>query len=176
MFENVLVAALASDIVRVYILILDEVAGFFVDRVISQVHAQVVHIWRCRALILYSSETSKTILVNIDTQRWNPIHKDIYTKIKLETIDQVWLMHVPLYDHVLEDTIARCMDCFFRRKLFWIAREKNTLSLAACLRFHNKSSISLSVNLCQELFKIRRKVVSLRKKVVIFGKNRLKAH
>ena len=64
-------------------------------------HAKIFEIGWCRTLVLNSGETREPILVNIYSQRRDAIDKHVDAQVKLVAINQVRLVHVALYNHVL---------------------------------------------------------------------------
>ena len=102
--EYELVGALATYIICVLAFILDKVARLLIDRVVSQVHAKVIQIRRGWTLVLLRRKPCKTIFVNIDAKRCDAVYKHVDAQIKLEAINQVGFVHVPLDNHVLNHT------------------------------------------------------------------------
>lgn len=51
-------------IVLLFVLVLYETIGFFVDGVVSQMHAQIIQVAAHRAMIFLSGKPSQTLFVN----------------------------------------------------------------------------------------------------------------
>ena len=87
-----------SLVVLVLVLILLKLTIELVNRVIRQVHVQVVEVGVIWWLIFFSSESCYPLLMNVDPKRVDSIEQDIDPKVEFEVVDQVWLVDVPLYD------------------------------------------------------------------------------
>ena len=72
--------------------------GILVDRVVRQVHANVVLIFHIGLLIGFCAETSESHLMHVNPERLNPIQEDIEAKVVFEVVDQVRLRYVLLDD------------------------------------------------------------------------------
>ena len=56
-------------------------------------------------------------------------------------------MHVPLHDHMLNNTLVSCVDSFLSGERLRVARQKNALTLAGGLWLDDEGSIALTVDL-----------------------------
>jgi hypothetical protein len=59
----------------------------FVDRVVCQVHEFVVQVLGTRRLVLLSSESGQTLLVDEDPQGVDTRYEDVDTHVELQTVD-----------------------------------------------------------------------------------------
>ena len=110
-------------------------------------------IWS-RTCILNGCESSKTILVDINSHWINTVHEDIETKVKLVAVNQVRLMHVTLYNHVFYLAGRISVHDFLSCQILWVSGQEYPLALTACFRFDDKCFISLGSNLTCEFFEV----------------------
>ena len=87
-----------SLVVLILILVLLKLTIELVNRVIRQVHVQVVEVGVIWWLIFFSSESSYPLFMNVDPKRVDPIEQNIDPKVEFEVVDQVRLVNVPLDD------------------------------------------------------------------------------
>jgi membrane-anchored glycerophosphoryl diester phosphodiesterase (GDPDase) len=87
-----------SLVVLILVLVLLKFTIELVDRVIRQVHVQVVKVGVIWWLIFFSSESSYPLLMNVYPKRVDPIEQNVDPKVKFEVVDQVRLVDVPLDD------------------------------------------------------------------------------
>ena len=74
-----------------------------VDRIIGQVHIQVVHVTSVGLTIWLCGKPRDAFFVDVDSQRVNAVEQHVNAEVVLEILDQVWLVQVLLNDeaHVL---------------------------------------------------------------------------
>ena len=77
-------------------------------------------------------------------------------------------MHVPLDDHVFDDSGLRRQHRLLSREGLWVSSQEDALSLTARLRLHNESPIAFLIHLGDELLEICWQIVRRREKVVLF--------
>jgi membrane-anchored glycerophosphoryl diester phosphodiesterase (GDPDase) len=87
-----------SLVVLILVLVLLKLTIELVNRVIRQVHVQVVEVGVIWWLIFFSSESCYPLLMNVDPKRVDSIEQDIDPKVEFEVVDQVRLVDVPLDD------------------------------------------------------------------------------
>ena len=68
------IAALAAHVVFVLVLVLDVVGGFLVDRIVGQVHEEVVKVGRGWGFVLFGRKTGQAILVDVDAHRCDSVY------------------------------------------------------------------------------------------------------
>jgi hypothetical protein len=73
-----------------------KISRFFIDRVVGQVHEQIVEVAADRRLVNRSSKSCKTFFVYVYSQWLNACYKHIDPKVKLKSINQVGLVQVTL--------------------------------------------------------------------------------
>ena len=67
-----------------------------VYRVISQVHEEIVHVLPRWFLVRLGAESGHAFVVDVDSQRVDPVHEDIDSEIVLKLIDGVRVVNVVL--------------------------------------------------------------------------------
>jgi membrane-anchored glycerophosphoryl diester phosphodiesterase (GDPDase) len=87
-----------SLVVLILVLVLLKFTIKLVDRVICQVHVQVVQVGVIWWLIFFSSESSYPLLMNVDPKRVDSIEQNVDPEVEFEVVDQVRLVDVPLDD------------------------------------------------------------------------------
>lgn len=92
-------ALVASAVVVTGVIFL-EFGTCFVDRVICQVHVEVVEIALLWGLVLASGKPTKAFVVKIDPQRIYAAKHHVYSKIKFKFVDQKGFVHVSLHNIV----------------------------------------------------------------------------
>ena len=104
-------------------------------------HAEVVQIALDRALVLLGCESGEALFVDKTSQGRNSRNEDVYSEIKLKTVDQIWLVQIPLGNVVLplHDPLV-------------VPRQENTDSLARIFGFDYEGLGSLVVELLFEAF------------------------
>ena len=117
-----------------------------VDRVVRQMHVDVVHVSSVRLLVGLCAKSGKGHLVQVDSERRNTIQKHVETQVVLEAIDQVWLVdvllhnvaaalvHLPVIDAVLLTEAA--VKYIVRR-----TAQKDTFPLTQTVWFYNVSGL-----------------------------------
>ena len=93
-------AALVAQVVLLAALVLDVVARHLVDRVVRQVHVEVVEIVLVGRSILASGQSAKALLVEQDPERVDTAEQNVDPQVKLQLVDQEWLMQVALHNIV----------------------------------------------------------------------------
>lgn len=69
------------------VFILDVVFVLFVDRVVRQMHEQVLFVSTKRALVRGRGETGEAIVEKVNTERLDPEQQHIKSEIELELVD-----------------------------------------------------------------------------------------
>ena len=95
-----------------------------VDGVIGKVHKQVSEIvlrWRT---VLIGGQAAEAFVVKVYSEGINTAKQHVNTEIKLESVDQKWLMQVPLNDIM-----------FCHLKIFEKTSKEDAFPLARGLRF-----------------------------------------
>ena len=156
MFQYKLVRAFASNIISILVFVLYEIIRLFVDSVVCEVHAEIFQVGRRRIFIRNRCEARQAIFENINAQRRDPIDKHIESKVKFKPIDQIWLVHVSLDDHVFDHTRIRRMDRFLSRERFRVSRQENAFPLATSFGLDNERTVALTIDLAEELFEVLR--------------------
>jgi membrane-anchored glycerophosphoryl diester phosphodiesterase (GDPDase) len=87
-----------SLVVLILVLVLLKFTIELVDRVICQVHVQVVEVGVIWWLIFFCSKSCYPLLMNIDPKRVDPIEQNVDPEVEFEVVDQVRLVDVPLDD------------------------------------------------------------------------------
>ena len=111
-----------------------------VDGVVGQVHIEVVKVALLRALILLSSEPSKSFSEDKNSQRIDSVDQDVDPHIEFKTVNKVRLMHVPLANvllasfHVDVVEVSRQIDAPALARSHWFDDESLSL-LFGELRF-----------------------------------------
>ena len=82
--------------VVIHVVVLHEVARGLVDRVIGQVHEQIIQVCLRWACILLSGKASESLLEHEDSEWVNSIDQHVDSEVKLQVVDQVGLVHVAL--------------------------------------------------------------------------------
>jgi hypothetical protein len=85
-------------IILILVLVLLKFTIELVDRVIRQMHVQVVEVGVIWWLIFFSSESSYPLFMNIDPKWVDSIEQNVNSEIEFEVIHQIWLVDVPLDD------------------------------------------------------------------------------
>ena len=80
-----------------------EAIVILVDSVVSKMHEEIVELIlvsiRWQWLVLVSGKPHDSISVQEDLERVTAEHHHVETQIKLQAINQVWLLHVLLHHH-----------------------------------------------------------------------------
>ena len=139
-------------------------------------HAKVVEVGRCWALVLNSGKSRQTIIVYVYAQWGNTIHQHIDPEIKFVAIYKIWFMHVALHDHMLHHAAGRSMDRLLSSDRLWITRQEDSFALTASLRLHYECLVALLGHLGEELLDIEGQVVSWREEVIVIGEDGLEPH
>lgn len=154
----------------------------FVDRVVGQVHEEVLHIPRGRLLVGLRREASQSFLVDVDSQRVDTVDKHVDPQVVLQVVHQVRRVQVVL-DHPAPDPflLMRLLDATHDR--FHAAAEEYSLALRQAVWLHNESLAFLLcvpvcwlVKLIAEVDIVAREHPSLREEVELFLKCTLHAH
>lgn len=82
-------------------LVLDEVFTLLVDRIVGQVHAQVVQVAAFGRHVVLRGEPRQALLVNEDSKRHYRSDKHVYAQVKLEIVHEKRLVEVALGHVVL---------------------------------------------------------------------------
>ena len=106
----------------------DEVRGVFVDRVVGQVHADVLHVVAGREDVGLGGETRKALFEDVDAERVDGGNEDVKPQVEFQVVDEVRFAHVPL-DHIVLP----------RLQILQPPRQEYPLPLRHRLRFHNIS-------------------------------------
>ena len=83
------------------VLILLVVVGILVDGVVRQVHEHIVQVFWVRRLVLRGGKASQAFIEDVYAQRTDAVEEDVDAEIKLQSINEVWVLDVPLGDHVI---------------------------------------------------------------------------
>ncbi len=97
-------------------------------------------------------------MVNVGTQRIHSRNKNVNSKIKLELVNQIWFMQIPL-GHIMLTSLQPVE----------VTSQKYAFSLAACFWLHDESFGLLLVELSFKVFGILRKKPGLREKPEVLG-------
>ena len=118
-----------------------ELFTLFVDRIVRQVHEQVV----VGALVTrlrerdegLRRESDETLFIKEDLERLAAEHEDIKAQVEFEAVQEVWILHVLLH---------YTRHPFFLRDRIEIVRKKDTFSLAAHVWLHDHREVSPTQN------------------------------
>ena len=110
-----------------FILTLYVVGSMFVDSIVGQVHAQVRYVLIFWQSIFFSGKANQSIIKKENSHRLSPGNQDIYPQIKLQTIQQIWLVKIALYHKP-----------FSNWKIFRTSYQKYSTTLAISFRFNYK--------------------------------------
>jgi hypothetical protein len=108
-------------------LIENEIGIVLIDSIISQMHANLLHVVSVRSLIFFSCEPAQSLLIQIKHQWVDATNQDINSEIEFESIDEIGSMQVPL-DHAVRAGID----------ILKFSREENAFSLWETFRLYNK--------------------------------------
>lgn len=95
-FEHSPKRPFVSLVILILVFVLLKFTIELVDGIIRQMHVQVVEIRVVWWLVLFSSEPSYPLLMNVDPKRVDPIEQYIDPQVEFEIVDQVRLVDVPL--------------------------------------------------------------------------------
>lgn len=85
-------------------------------------------------------------------------------------------MHVALDDHVFNDARRRRVNRLLCRQGLRVARQEDTLTLAARLRLDDERLVALFRDLLQKLLKVFRQIIRRWEKVVVVREDLLQSH
>ena len=129
--------------VIIFALILLKGIGLLIDRVIRQMHKQIVQIAADRCNVLGRCEPRQSLFIQKNSQRRHTCQQHINTQIKLQSINQIGLMQIPLRNVVL----------------LWInpivvTGQEDPFALAAILRLNYECFGFALIKLLFELFEV----------------------
>ena len=81
--------------------VLHEVLALLVDRVVGQMHAEVVEVAAEGRDVVLRREPRQALLVNEDAQRNDTCDQHIYAQIELQIVNEEWFVQVALGDVML---------------------------------------------------------------------------
>ena len=81
--------------------VLHEVLALLVDRVVGQMHAEVVEVAAEGRDVILRREPRQALLVNEDAQRNDTCDQHIYAQIELQIVNEEWFVQVALGDVML---------------------------------------------------------------------------
>ena len=81
--------------------VLHEVLALLVDRVVGQMHAEVVEVAAEGRDVVLRREPRQALLVNEDAQRNDTSDQHIYAQIELQIVNEKWLVQVTLRNVML---------------------------------------------------------------------------
>ena len=81
--------------------VLHEVLALLVDRVVGQMHAEVVEVAAEGRDVVLRREPRQALLVNEDAQRNDTSNQHIYAQIELQIVNEEWFVQVALGDVML---------------------------------------------------------------------------
>jgi hypothetical protein len=110
-------------------LVNDEILVVFVDRIVGQMHVQVIHVTIVWLLKGNGSESCQTFFVDVDSQRIHTGQIDIDPEIKLHSVNKVGLYYVSLDDTPL-----------YRLELGEVFHQEDSSSLSLVFWLHNVRS------------------------------------
>ena len=155
--------ALVAQVVLFAALVLNVVARRLVDRIVRQVHVEVVEVVLIGGTVLTSRQATEPLIVEKNSKRVHAREEHVNAQIKLELVDQEWLVEIPLHHVVLIRIevleVARQEDATALCSRFWLRYE----SLAANL----PSLLSLIAELLLKFAKFCWQEPGLREKLVV---------
>ena len=115
-------------------LIEDKILAILLDGIVCQVHIQVVKVGVLGTHVFLCSKTCQTLLIHVDTKWIHSIDKGIDTQIKLQTVNKVRFVKVPLR-HVLVTLL--------QVHVLEAPNEENAFALAKVYGLYNESLVIL---------------------------------
>jgi hypothetical protein len=74
-------------LIAVVVISLTVVIRIFVECIVGQMHIDIAHVGLGRSLVSLRAKSCKCHLVQVDTQRTDPVQEDINSEIVLEVVD-----------------------------------------------------------------------------------------
>lgn len=95
--QSKLERAFGANVVLVCAFVFLKVIGIFIDRIVCQVHEQIVKVVLCWRLILSRGKSAKAITEQVNAQGIYAAKKHVNPQVKFKSVDQKRLMQVTLY-------------------------------------------------------------------------------
>jgi hypothetical protein len=120
----------------IIVLIFIEFEGItlLLDCIVCQMHEQVIDVLWIRAwgFISLSCKSSQAFLIDKDSERFYTIDQSVHSQIKLETIDEVWIIKVGLRNILIS---------LFELNIFKLSHQEDTATLTQMDWLHNKDLV-----------------------------------
>jgi hypothetical protein len=145
----------------VSILIEHKLVTFLVDRVVCEMHADVLHVLLVWGHIVLGRETGQPVPEDENAQGIHPCHQHVDAQVELQPVDQVGATQVTLHHAFLSGVYV-----------LEFSSQKNTLALGETLRFDDvgtRLSLGLGVEVSFELGVLQREGPCEGEKVIGFG-------
>ena len=139
--------------------VLHEVLALLVDRVVGQVHAEVVQVAAKGRYVVLCSEPRQTLFIEKDSKRDHRSDQHIDPQVELQVVQQERLVEIALRYIVLASLVP-----------IEVAGEEDTLALTARLGLDNEGLCLSLIELFPEGLDVGRKEPGLREEVVLFRK------
>lgn len=138
-------------------LVLDEILSILIDRIIGEVHEQVIQVRPDGRIVLWGCESGKAFVEHKNSERRNACKIDVNPQVELEAVNQVRLVEVSLGDVV-----------FVLIEPVKISSQKNAFALTTVLRFNDECLRFAFVELFSEHLDVAGENPGFREKLVVF--------
>jgi hypothetical protein len=115
-----------THVITIFVLVKNEVLVMLVDRIVRQVHTAFFDVRVVWGFVLLRGKSRQALLIHEDPQREHTGHQNIYTKVKLQVVNQIGVFDVPLNNVLLP-----------HRDIFRLPYEVDSSTLSASLRFYD---------------------------------------
>ena len=129
---------------RVIITLLIGIA-VLVDRIVGQVHEEVVHVSVCWLPVGLSAEPCHAFLVDVDTQRINTVEQDVDSQVILQVVYKVWVVDVVL-DYVAASSFILLGLLYRVQDVVHSSTQKYSLALGETIWLHDESLLVVLVS------------------------------
>ena len=107
-----------------------------IDRIVGQVHKQVVHVASSWFAIRLRTKACQTLFVDVNTHRIASVEEHINSQIILEIVNQVWLIKVVL-DDPASDTFFLLASLDAIEDSLHTSTQENALTLGETIWLHD---------------------------------------
>ena len=156
--------ALVAQVVLLAALVLNVVARRLVDRIVRQVHVEVVEVVLIGGTVLTGRQATEPLIVEENSERVHAREEHIDAQVELELIDQEWLVEVPLHHVVLIRIevleVARQEDAAALSSRFWLRYESLAANLPSFPRLIAELLLEFA-KFCWQEPRLREKLVVL---------------